>query len=163
MTDRGPSWLMWNGSGVAVLDCDFFDTSQGTVFQANRGDIHDNLVSGLVCDRIADAYNGCEGISVEAIPDFTYQFNNNLFLHIRYRGEGHGLTFSEVQCTGNLLLDFVFDGGYGLQFTGSSSRPVTSNTIQMGEVRGGRCVFSPYANGNVMKNVGFVGPRPTPG
>jgi len=57
----------------------------------------------------------------------------------------------------------VFDGGYGLEFTGTSTRPITGNTIQMGEVRGGKCVFSNFATNNVVKNVGFVGPRPTQG
>jgi hypothetical protein len=149
------------GSGMAVLDCDFIGTDRGPILQATYGDVTDNLFSGVICDQIGLVNNGCE-IAVEGrLPN---RGDNNLYFHIRYRGEGHGLLLNAVACSGNILRDFVFHGGYGLQFSGvDATHPVSNNTILEGEVRGGRCQFNANATGNIMKNVGFVGPRPTQG
>jgi hypothetical protein len=113
-----------------------------------------------VCDRLACAYNSCDGIAVEGTAN---HFNFNLFFHVRYRGEGHGFVTDFVAASGNLLQDFVFDGGYGLRLSGDAQHEVTGNTILMGEVRGGRGLFFGNATGNTMRNVGFIGPRPTQG
>ena len=40
---------------------------------------------------------------------------------------------------------------------------MTGNSFLEGEVRGGRCVLGQFARDNIMKNVGFIGPRPAQG
>jgi hypothetical protein len=52
-------------------------------------------------------------MGVHRDTESTYVFNNNLFLHMRYRGEGQAFAIFYTPATGNMLRDFVFDGGQG--------------------------------------------------
>jgi hypothetical protein len=157
LPDGGHSWITKTGSGVGLLDCDFIDTDRGPFFQANEGPIENNLVSGLVCDNIVHTENGCEGIGIEGV---NFPVRDNLFLHIRYQGDA-GIVLYAVNASGNLFRDFVLDGGFGVELAGGLAQ--TDNTFLDGEVRGGRCILDDSATRNIMRNVAFVGPRPTRG
>lgn len=161
----GNAWTTWVGSGMALLDCDFIATDRGPIFQARRGNIENNLISGLVCDRLAQIENGCEGVGAERDPETEYEVNDNLILHFRYRGEGPAFVLWNLNASGNYLRDFVFDGGVGIELAAeeNSETEQTGNYFYEGEVRGGRCIFGPTATGNTMEHVGFIGPRPTRG
>jgi len=153
------AWNAIGGSGMALLDCDFLGTDRGPFFQATDIDATENLVSGVVCDQIAHVENGCEGIGMEG----SHMINNNLIFHFRYRGEGPGIIMWDVAASGNLIRDFLLEGGDGIVLNGLIQPPVpmTGNVFQDGEIRGGRCVFGAGAFGNTVTNVGFIGPRPT--
>jgi hypothetical protein len=155
----GNAWSGTAGSGMAVLDSDFIATDRGPVLKVTDTDVTENLFSGMVCDRLGEVFDGCE---VGAQKNTTHHADYNLFLHLRYRGEGFGFRIFKVNATGNLLRDFVLDGGGGIQIVGDDAHAVYSNTVEQGEVRGGRCRLE-NATENYMRNVGFIGPRPTQG
>jgi hypothetical protein len=167
LTDGGDAWLTKRGSGMALLDCDFINTLRGPFLQAREGNIENNLLSGVVCENIAHLFNGCEGIGMEPHSSEEpplYAITDNLFLHFRYQGEGPGFHMFFVPGQGNLLRDFVIDGGTGIRLDADpSTSQQTLNKFIDGEVRGGECVFLAGATGNDMQNVAFVGPRPTRG
>jgi hypothetical protein len=155
------AWSTTVGSGMALLDCDFLNTDRCIVLRPDYGPIEGNLFSGLMCDGLAHVFNGCEGIALEGRQDRLYWVRDNLFFHYRYRGEGPGLIFFFVTAENNLLKDFVIDGGGGIFLSTDSASPQRFNVFEDGEVRGGRCVFDPAATENTVRNVAFVGPRPT--
>jgi len=141
------------------LDCDFVDTDHGPFFQGHDGPVHDNLVTGLVCENMVHTENACEGIALESAPGADSKpVHDNLFLHIRYQGDV-GIVLWRVNAFGNYFRDFVLDGGSGIVFGGGQTQ--FDNTLLDGEVRGGRCALDQSATRTVMQRVAFIGPRPS--
>lgn len=145
------------GDQVAVVNLSFDRTGRGPIL---RGPCTNGLYHTIRMDGIDVIPNGSEGFGVEGLG-----FNDNLVLHLFYRGNGDGIEIWNTPVANNLFRHFQIDGGRGILFgvdEGVTPPAWTGNVFQDGELQGGWIDFGGAA-GNDLVGVAIVKPRPTRG
>lgn len=138
-------WHTFGCRESAVVDCTFQHTDRGVICQTTRSDVADCYFAGLVMEGLVHSQGGCEGIGVEDPQSRGFSFRNNLTMHLRYVGDGHGYLLWNCRAANNLLRDATTTGGLGIELAGFGGVPQVGTELVEVEIRGGKLVFGPGA------------------
>jgi hypothetical protein len=147
----------WGSDSLAVVSCVFDGTDRGIVFAGLRSPVTNALLYRNSFRNITGVDNGCEVLLVEG-----GEFHDNLILHTRVQGcVGAALQFWNAKASGNLIEDLYADGGSGVWFHGNPDEVQEKNTLRNLELHGGRVLFGPSAQWNVIEQSAFIRPVKT--